>query len=228
MIQNCTSCTNWAITFAYEWQTLIAGTIALVAAWLTIRTIKNQIRLQKSQIDDEKRRHADVQRSKMWAARAELPDALSALCNYSERCVRHLMGADGLDQMPDTAADAISVVKSCVEYIDSESAKKLFELIVHYQIHNSRLSDYRRTDNPTENAERMYDTVYLRAPVNRLFEYERNNVEVVPNAELSHEDVMSALRICVGLSEYYSDEAIYASVIEIIDRRHSERDLSDP
>ena len=228
MNQDCTSCTNWAITFAYEWQTLIASAIALTAAWWTIRTIRRQIRLQISQIDDEKRRHVDAQRSKMWAARAELPDALSTLCNYSERCVRHLMGADGFDQMPDTPADAIGIVKSWVEYLDSESAEKLFDLIVHYQIHNSRLSGYRRTDKPAKNAERMYDTVYLRALVNRLFEYARNEVEVVPNPEVSHDDIMAALRICVGLGEYYSDEAIYASVIEVIDRRHSERDLSDP
>ena len=138
------------------------------------------------------------------------------------------MDADSLVQLPDTPADAISVVKSCMEYVDSDSAEKLFDLIVHYQIHNSRLSDYRRTDNPTKNAEGMYDTVYLRALVNRLFEYARNQVKVVPNAEVSHDDIMSALRICVGLSEYYGHEARYASVIKVIDRRHSECDPSDP
>ncbi len=150
-VQNCTSCIITVITFAHEWQTIIAGAIALAAAWWTIRTIRRQIRLQESQIEDGKRRYADAQRSKMWAARAELPDALSALCGYSGRCVSYLIGADGFDQMPDTPADAISVVKSCVEFVDSDSAEKLSDLIVHYQNHNARLSGYRRTDSPTYN-----------------------------------------------------------------------------
>lgn len=217
-----------AINAAQDWQTLIAGGIALAAAWWTIGTIKNQIRLQKSQIDEEKRRHTDAQRSKMWAARAELPDALSALCNYSEGCMKYLMGADGVDRLPDAPGDVISVVKSCVEYVDSDSAEKLFDLIVHYQIHNSRLLEFRRTDNPTQKNDRMYDTVYLRALVNRLFEYARNKVEFVPDADVSRDDVISALHICVGINEYYSDESRYKSVIDIIDRRHSERDRSNP
>ena len=115
-----------------------------------------------------------------------------------------------------------------MEYVDSDSAEKLFELIVHYQINNSRLSGHSITNNHRENTERMCDTVYLRALVNRLFEYARNKVEAVPDAEVSREDMRSALVSCVGPDEYYSHEAKYASVIEIIDRRHSERDLSDP
>ncbi|MCH9000826.1 MAG: hypothetical protein IID48_21540 [Proteobacteria bacterium] len=184
--------------------------------------------MQKSQIDDEKSRHADAHHSKSWAARAGLPDALSALCKYSEGCAGYLMDADGFDQMPDAPIDAISVVKSCVEYVDSDSAEKLFELIVHYQIYNSRLSSYRITDNPAEKNERMYDTACLRALVNRLFEYARNKVRVVPDTEVGRDDIASALRACVGVDEYYDHEAKYESVMDIIDREHSGNNRSKP
>lgn len=203
-----------AISIAHDWQTLIAGAVALFAAWLTVRTIKRQIK-------EDKQRYTDAQRSKSWAARVAMPDALSALCDYTERCVTYLMDTAVTVQIPEPPSEAISIIKSSVEYVDPKSAHKMFELIVHYQIHNSRIFDHEKRENEIENSEAIYDTVYLRSLVNRLFEYARNEVDVVPAAELSRADLESALRACVGF-EYYGNEGKYSPVMEIIERRYSE------
>ena len=211
---------NTAICIAHEWQTLIAGTIALFAAWLTVRTIRQQIKLQQSQIEEDKRRYADAQLSKKWAARAGMPDALSTLCEYTRACVTYLSIADDNRQIPDAPAEAIGVIKSSIQYVDPESAHKLFELIEHYQVHNTRLSAYKEENDHPENDMRIYDAVKLRCLVDRLFEYARNEVDVVPAVEINRADMVTALRSCVGLAEYVGNEVRFAGVLDIINMRY--------
>ena len=199
--------------FLYKWQTLIAGTIALFAAWLTVRTIRKQIKLQQSQFKD-------AQLRKMWVARAGMPDALSTLCEYTGKCVAYLRNADDNRQIPDAPAEAISVIKGSIEYVDPESAHKVFELIAHYQVHNARLSGHKDENDQAENDARIYDTVKLRSLVNRLFEYARNEVDAVPDVEINRDDMVSALRLCVGLGEYFGNEDKFAGVLSIINRRY--------
>jgi hypothetical protein len=60
----------------FNWQTLIAGALALIGAWLTVRALKKQAR-------DEAER-------KTRGARALLPAALDALTGYATDSVRWL------------------------------------------------------------------------------------------------------------------------------------------
>lgn len=215
------------ITSAFEWQTLIAGGAALTAAVITVAYMKFQINLQRSQYESDKERHGEIQRRKELAAKAGLPDALSAICKYTTGCINYLLGDEGIKGLPDVPTDAINVVKICIEHVAPEPAQKLSELIVHYQITNSRLSNHHRTEKPRENVDRMYDVVCLRALTDRMFEYARNREESESASKFSHSDMILALRSCVGISEYFDDEERYSSVKEIIDRRHSEHDSSD-
>ncbi|MCZ6741024.1 MAG: hypothetical protein O7D27_02560 [Alphaproteobacteria bacterium] len=202
------------ISIVQEWQTLTAAGVALFGAWLTIRVIRAQIRLQKSQIEDEKR-------SRGWAARAALPDALSALCEYSESCLSYLMQRDEDHDIPEAPVEAINVVKSSIEYVDPDSAKKLFELVVHYQVHNSRLRG-----GGFENTQSIYDAVYLRALVDRLFEFARNEVDTVPDIPIGREAMMTALRVGIGLGRFLDIQQELQPVIEMIERRHPEQQES--
>jgi hypothetical protein len=186
---------------------------------LAVKKINHQIKLQKRQIEDDKRRYADAQRSKAWAAKGAMPDALSALCKYTTRCTTYLTDGENTDQIPDAPIDAINAIKSAIEFVDPQSAKKLFELVVHYQIHNSRLDTHTFQSRPEI---QMYDTVYLRALANWLFEFARNEIDVVPDTRLSREDLSSALRQCVGVAKYYSNEDKFAGVIEYIANKHPE------
>lgn len=208
-----------ALAFAERFQTTIAALVALAAALLTVWKISHQVELQRLQIEDDRRRYADAQRSKAWAAKAAMPDALSALCQYAAGCGTYLRNGKGTDQIPNAPIDAINSIKSAIEFVDPQSAEKLFELIVHYQIYNSRLY----TDTFGSQPEiQMYDTVYLYALSTRLFEFARNEIDVVPDAELSREYLLSALRQCVGVARYYGNENEFAYIENHIRDRHPE------
>ncbi|MGB0922375.1 MAG: hypothetical protein ACPG06_11560 [Alphaproteobacteria bacterium] len=61
-----------------EWQTLIAGILALIGATITIVFLRMQINQQQRQFDHTLEAAA-------VAARARLPHALSDFCDYTER-----------------------------------------------------------------------------------------------------------------------------------------------
>ncbi len=148
-----------------------------------------------------------------------MPDALSALCNYTENCVAYLLGNDDSDRVPNAPESAIGVIKNSIEYVDPVSARKLFELVVHYQIHNSRLQGHDGKKTVYVNGERIYDSVYLRALVNQLFEYARDEVEAVPIAKLKRADLTTALYDCVGPGSIHRSDETLAPLLEIIKRR---------
>lgn len=198
------------VELARDWQTLISATLALVAAWWTVRTIKQQITADRE-------RHKDALKRKEFAARAQLPDALSILCRFTENCMRHHDGR--IQQQPAPATEAIAELKAAIEFVDAQPAQKIFELVSFYQVHNARLfSDWRRRERP-ENAERLYDTALLRHYVDRLYKYARNEAQTV-NDQPTEENLISALRVAVGLEHYMSNDERYEGVRDIIHRRH--------
>ena len=67
--------------FACDWQTLIAGSFALLGAYFTIKKMREQIALQKQQMDWEKERAQK-------ASRLRLSHALSELCQYYSGCIQ--------------------------------------------------------------------------------------------------------------------------------------------
>lgn len=81
------------INFIHDWQTLIASTIALVAALLTVRTIRKQT-LNTREIFDEqlaaekKRQHAEKTAYNRLAM-ASVPHALMEIINYLEKQWEH-------------------------------------------------------------------------------------------------------------------------------------------
>lgn len=66
-----------------QWETLVAGLLALGAAVCTIRQIRSQIRLTSELAADQRLRRER-------AARAMLPLALSEFADYAVTCIKHL------------------------------------------------------------------------------------------------------------------------------------------
>jgi hypothetical protein len=138
--------------FVDHWQTLIAGTAALLAALVTVCVLVTQIRQTGKLASDQRLRRAR-------AARAVLPLALSELADYSTGCIKGLRNlrpyfrSDGsLDQslaseaasawrFPDVPESALSILKECIEFIDDAPAKAAAELIRHLQIQRTRLAE---------------------------------------------------------------------------------------
>ena len=201
---------------ALQWQTLIAGMIALFAAWLTVRAIGRQIKLQERQLSADEQRYRDEQRRKSQRARAMLPDALSAIGAYASECVRYV-SADSSD-FPRPPESDMNAIKGAIEFADSGAAESLIELVNFYQVHNSRLSNLTQNRRRAEEVERLYDAVRLRFLGDRMYAYARN--ESSADSRSPHDQMISALRSCVGISMYFEDEGRWSEVIDLIDRRH--------
>ncbi|MBL6948735.1 MAG: hypothetical protein ISR51_08665 [Rhodospirillales bacterium] len=161
LINECGENVSAAACFIHDWQTLIAGLLALVAAIFTVLMIRRQINLQKSQIEEDRKRFSDNQRRKGLVARVHMPDALSELCTYSEGCLNFLRDPENVENLPTAPDGAINTIKTAIEFVDPKPAEGLFDLVKHYQIHNARLSKD-LDDGPHEITDRMYDTIYLR------------------------------------------------------------------
>lgn len=215
---------SWLVCTIQEWQTLLASLIALLAAYWTITKISKQIRLQEGQIKSERERYEDAQKSKAWATKAALPDALSSLCSFVEACVIFLMSDRQNRELPAPPSDAMNVLKSSVEYIDPISAQKLFEIIVFYQIHNSRFYGYKDQSGEHIKLQRLYDAVKLRALIDHVYEYARKEVDTIPDLELKNSNMKTALKTCASLDYYFQNESRFLPVLHIIDQKHPASD----
>jgi len=134
-----------------QWETLLTGVSALMAACFTVVHLKRQIR----QTEDltEKARQQRVK-----AARAMLPLALSELSEYATSCIKrlyalwHYFQSDGsLDRcradlptltLPPVPDDVLLLLKECVAVMDDDPAAAAVELVSHLQIQRTRFADY--------------------------------------------------------------------------------------
>lgn len=130
-----------------QWETLVGGALALVAAWFTVKAIRAQI----AQADQA---HREAWERRHRAARAVLPMALNEISEYSSSCIRTLWELRSLFNSNGTrgsrllakkiaidplSENAISVLRECIESGPAAFAEAATELISRYQIHRSRL-----------------------------------------------------------------------------------------
>jgi hypothetical protein len=176
-----------------QWETLVTGIGAVVAAFFTVRRLQEQITQTQKLADDQRQRLAR-------AARATLPLALSQLAQYATSCIKGLYdlrpyfrthSADDLAQraqkcavweLPLLSDNVFNSLKECVEVIDDEPAQAIVALIGHIQIQRSRLEGYisrARLNDPTHlvafsNIEHaMYDAAEIHARTSTLFPFSR-------------------------------------------------------
>ncbi len=199
-----------------EWQTAIVGILAVVYAAKTVW----QIRRQRA---DEKTRHQETERKKSWAARAQMPDALSEISTFCRAVVSQL------DQtpleMPPLPERAIDTLKLVIEHIAADASRRTFELLSHYQVHNARLqarisdsSEFKADSPDWENA--MYDVALLQTFANSLYDYARNKADTSPTGEPDRKDLYAGLVQAVGMVKFYGDEDRFRPVVKLIEQYH--------
>ena len=208
----------YTIDLLKEWQTLTTGILALLAAWGTFRAINKQIKLQKEQIDDQKHQYDlqkeqyDLQREQYdlerqlherrelrteRVARAELPDALSAITLYAREYAEHWRANNGGGK-PELPSQAITMIKRAVGAIDDESADTICEFVEFFQIHNAR-TDSQPSDTPlNDRLQRTYDALKLQILAEQIFPFARREADSIEKRELNIDDFSSAARICFG------------------------------
>ena len=212
LIQNCD---DYWIECLQKWQTMIVGIIATFVAAITAFIIYNGSAEQRHQYIKS------IQRKEL-SARAQLPIALAELNAYLAQVAGYLVGKVNATQ-PEKPNDAVDALKFAIVHIDQDAANRVFELLMFYQIHNSRLTNMSDIDrgnlagNP-KLQERLIDASRLSALVTSLYDYGRYRSEAGPTSPLSSEDVFNGLRSIVSTEYYYSNEAIFDDVVQRVSR----------
>ena len=200
-----------------RWQTLITGLIAVGVAYWTIRPLKEQISLQKSQMEDDKLRRKESEQRRTLAVRAAMTEALSQLSVYAKESAGALNTDTGAPPVP---SEAVRVLHSAIEFIDAEASSAVFELVSFVQVHNARLSGHIARGGARNLEDRLYDTAKLYALTDRLYPYARNEGGLEDMESLSRKAMISALRGVIGLANYVRNADSYVAVVELINRRH--------
>lgn len=186
------------IIVLYEWQTLVAGLLALGAAWWTVKHLKEQINLQREALEDDKRRYEDSQLKKQLAARAALPDALADIYRYGVKCAEYysnlLLTHAGIETVPDSCTqlpeppyEATIPIKTSIEYLDPLSIKRMTELTNWFQILNARHGD----EDPSKHSisQGVFDSMKLCGLAERLFKFARQPEESVPTNKITRDEI---------------------------------------
>jgi len=174
-------------TGLYNWQTMIAGLLALAAALATIRLIRRQIN-QVTDLEQERRAREEA------AARAILPLALSELTEYASDCIKLLVQyvpADG--PIPNVPADykipripenAIVTLQTCARFADENIVAQFANLLGKLQIQHARLRDLfsrsvqRQRMFNVEGIGALIDAADIQARAGTLFDYARNDAQL--------------------------------------------------
>ena len=209
-----------------EWQILIAGMIALAAAFAGGAYITEQIRALNSQVSRQFEASQNLENErrlrKFAAARAVLPLTLNNLCEYASRCgaaLKTMLGHQ-LDEkipneieipdLPTLPKDAIDELRNVVEFGDEQISEAAATLIgeIHYK--TARLKnlwqEYRAPGHhvtPVLNVEsKVLDMALIYARGIALFDYARRETEEVPGDPRQHYVVAALNQIGFLKAEY--------------------------
>jgi hypothetical protein len=177
------------IALAYNWQTLIAGVLAVGAAFLASLSVAAQI---TSEIETEAWRRYSRER----ALRATLPLTLAEMADYAEDCIRQLDNALGMARvvkdpvfritgqpLPSGVASALS---NLIEASADDETAPLVRLLRNVQVQHSRwgglvqaVSGARFTP-PTAHdlAGSIYDAARIHAQCEALMPFARDEGEL--------------------------------------------------
>jgi hypothetical protein len=191
--------------FLFDWQQLLGGGFALVAAVIGWFAINRQIR----QFDAQEQERV---RAKRAAARAALPLALAAIAEYAEECAQRLAllllsaSQEGLPEGttwhgPELPTEALLDIRTLVETLPSRDGSAFADLLSKIQIQASRLRSIRPSRLPNRvgvvvrsNIEQyIVDCAEIFARGAAMLRYARGLVDEVPLHVPTQEEIRSAL-----------------------------------
>ncbi|MEL6362709.1 MAG: hypothetical protein AAFR21_16660 [Pseudomonadota bacterium] len=183
------------IAWAFDWQTLISGLLALLAAFYSIIMIQKQIKQTHDQRQDNiGRRHR--------AIKAGTTLALDEIIQYAEDCFK-LLGRNwnpgsgpNSTVFPDVAGtdiptfpySAFDKVREAIETADKDDATVLAAFISYSQVHKARFEQMFDNSNETNGTihlsvripdlrQRAFESAFLYGTASWLLEYCRGDPE---------------------------------------------------
>ncbi len=164
--------------FPDDWETLVVGALAVLGAVFSIRQISKQIRQVDEHRQDELRRQSN-------SARAVLPLALTAICEYARKCIDQLLPATTMSvatlrthvfSFPDIPPASIPLLRDCIRFSDGKIQQELTDLIIKIQPNRSNLVDFeasRQMRLPLNVDEHIVSCLEIYARSSSLFWYGR-------------------------------------------------------
>lgn len=158
-----------------EWQTLIAGLLATLAAAVTVFQVRRQMRQSETALFHERERRA-------FAHRAMLPLLLSDICDFVESDNQKLKIAIANKSQPDSIewptniSEQLETLRSVVEFDDQnkEVTDRLRTLISQLQVYRARRRPKSiRPVSALEGLDRLRDAVEIYVSASSLFSYAR-------------------------------------------------------
>jgi len=169
--------------FVYDWQTLISGGVALLAGLV----VYAQLRIQRQQLDEERRKYNDLLKRQERAARIRIPHALAELMVFVEEGF-YLWTTGGLKALK-LPPQPIEVLMSAAEAIDDQSYESVRELVSALQIFESRHLE-RKGLSHFDPGQVAVDLAKLEFQIDRLFPFGRMaNDEPVPFVKPAKEEI---------------------------------------
>lgn len=190
----------------HEWDTVIVGFTAVVAAFFSVRAIRQQMNQERDHREDDLRRQA-------YAARAVLPLALAALNRYAQGCIDQLISALNLDpqalsthnfDFPVLPSDLVQPIQDCVRFANGGKQEELADLIAELQVQHSRLIEFA---HPTPGLLRLRftlidyccDSIELSGRISALYDYGRRK----PDGEI--QGLVGVAMICGVVHGMYDE-----------------------
>jgi hypothetical protein len=174
---------NWCVeAWINRYQTLVAGGLAFLGAWLTVQRISAQIK-QAADAEDYRREREEI------ASRAKLLTALNILSNYAEDCIQQLgsLRSNGSPRLripsnfklPRRPRDAIIAMENCLQYTRTDRINSVRGVLTWVQIQSARVSDRRSiwisSDTGRDGA--LFDAIQLKVLADKLYNYARGRQE---------------------------------------------------
>ncbi len=219
---------QYILLWMHEHQTLIAGALSIVAAWLTIRAIQKQIRQSNlHRQDDISRKHR--------AIKSGLPIALSEITNYAEESLRewdkiytNWKKIDEWDEKspfpididrPVFPAGALDSVQNAIETASPENAQQLAKLIAVAQIHNSRSHSELDQFSPNTKDQDLINTkqsiksmyiisLILKLTAENMYEFGRGLVPEIPNANPGAKEALNRLIFTLDIDDEVEEHVL--------------------
>lgn len=148
----------------YDWQTLISGILALIAGG----AVYAQLRLQRMQLEDDRKKHSDQMKRQERAARIKIPHALANLTDFIEKAYASwLLGELRKCTLPHTPVQTLMAVSEAIDHL---SYKTVRDVVSELQVFESRHLNKETNFHPGQVA---IDLAKLKYQVDRLFDFGR-------------------------------------------------------
>lgn len=186
-----------------EWQSLIAGILALIGAFLAVLIGRQQIKAAD-------KRATEIRERKFMAARAILPEDLSTICAYTNQCSHVVYTAIKRHretqlppndmQMPRLNSRVPTNLQRLIEQLDKQNASQVAALLACYQVQRARFEDALNGWNNHQSGARhmsftrsniehpLIETIQLRIHANNMFDFARGELADIASVKKPDED----------------------------------------